>query len=59
MGPQEFNANIDSVDHIKKVDLEYERLPRVVKHPRRMVQLLEKLQMTADIFHKGKQVVLY
>ena len=49
MGFQKFDANVNSIE---KIDLEYKRLPRVVKHPCRMDQLLEIFQMTADIFHK-------
>lgn len=55
---QVLDAYIDTFDHVQEISLQHKRFPGVIQHPRRMLELLEILQSSADFVGDVKQLVL-
>ena len=58
MSFEEINADVNSFNHVMEVCLKDERLSGMIQHPSSMLELLEILQVSANVFHHGQQAVL-
>ena len=55
---EEFDAYVDTFDHVQEVRLQYQRFTRVIQHSCCMLKFLEILQTGINLIRELQQIVL-
>jgi len=56
--PQEFDTDVDLLDHVQEIGLVDQLFSRVIEHSRRMVKFLEIFEVCADVVREFDELIL-